>query len=161
MAKKTVIYPGTFDPITVGHIDIINRARKMFDEVIVAVSSSKDKKPMFTLEERLEMIEIATQKYSDVKAESFDTLLVHFAREKKCKTIVRGLRAVSDFEYELQLGYANRSLAQEVDTIYLMPCLNNAFVSSSIVRSILKHDNTISHLVPKNVDTYIFEKRGS
>jgi pantetheine-phosphate adenylyltransferase len=156
--KTTVIYPGTFDPITLGHMDIINRARKMFDEVIVAVSSSKDKTPMFNLDERLEMIEIAIKDCPKVSYKSFDTLLVKFSQEQNCKTIVRGLRAISDFEYELQLGYANRSLSPDIDTIYLMPSLNNAFVSSSIVRSILKHDTTISHLVPAGVDSYIFKK---
>ena len=145
------IYPGTFDPVTNGHIDIIKRACKMFDKIIVAVADNKDKNTMFSLQKRVEFMKKATRNLEKVEVESFSSLLVNFAKEKECKIIIRGLRAVSDFEYELQMGYANKSLDSEIDTIYLMPNLENAFISSSVVRSILKYSGDVSHLVPKEI----------
>jgi len=145
------IYPGTFDPVTNGHLDIIKRACKMFDKIIVAVADNKDKKTMFSLEKRVNLMKKVTKDLPKIEVESFDTLLVDFAKSKECKIIIRGLRAVSDFEYELQMGYANKSLDSEIDTIYLMPNLENAFISSSVVRSILKYNGDVSHLVPKEV----------
>ena len=150
MSKKRAIYSGTFDPITNGHIDIIKRALKVFDEVVVAVAQSSSKKPMFGLEQRVELVNKATQGMN-VKACAFDTLLVDFAKEQEISTIIRGLRAVSDFEFELQMGYANNSLDNEIDTMYFMPTLNNAFVSSSVVREILKFNGDVSHLVPNEI----------
>ena len=144
---KKAIYSGTFDPITNGHMDIIQRALKVFDEVIVAVAISKSKQPMFDIDTRVKLVEKAC-KGLNVKAISFETLLVDFAKEQGVSTIIRGLRAVSDFEYELQMGYANMSLDTKIDTMYLMPTLNNAFVSSSVVREILKFNGCASHLVP-------------
>ena len=149
--EKIAICPGTFDPITNGHIDIIVRARKIFDKVLVAVAKSSEKNPMFSLEERVKFIKAATNDIEGVSVESFDCLLVDFAQEKSVKTIIRGLRAVSDFEYELQMGYANNFLNKEIDTIYLMPSLKNAFISSSVVRAILKHGGDPSSLIPKSV----------
>ena len=149
--KKRAIYPGTFDPITNGHLDIIKRAVHIFDEVVVAVAKSSSKKPMFSLEQRVEMVELATKNMTNVKVVSFDNLLVDFAKDLNIRFIVRGLRAVSDFEYELQMGYANSSLDANLETIYLMPTLENAFISSSVVRTILSHDGDISHLVCKDV----------
>jgi len=145
------IYPGTFDPVTNGHLDIIKRACKMFDKIIVAVADNKDKKTMFSLEKRVNLMKKVTKDLPKIEVESFDTLLVDFAKSKECKIIIRGLRAVSDFEYELQMGYANKSLDSEIDTIYLMPNLENAFISSSVVRSILKYKGDVSHLVPKDI----------
>ncbi len=147
--KKIALYPGTFDPITLGHIDIIERAGKIFDGVIVAVAKSNTKKPMFSLEQRKKLIEVATQRFEDVKIIQFDNLLVDLANKLDTKIIIRGLRAVSDFEYELQMGYANASLDANIETIYLMPNLQNAFISSSVVRAILHHGGDVSHLVPK------------
>jgi len=143
-----VIYPGTFDPITNGHLDIISRAAKIFDHVIVAVALSQEKRPMFDIATRERMARLATQEFKNVEIKSFDTLLVNFCQKEGAKIIIRGLRAVSDFEYELQIGYANRSLDSEIETLYLMPSLQNAFISSSVVRSILKFKGDISHLVP-------------
>jgi len=154
-----VIYPGTFDPITIGHLDIIKRAQKIFKEVVVGISVSKDKTPMFTLDERTQMMRLATEGIPGVSVKTFDTLLVDFAQKEEAKIIIRGLRAVSDFEYELQLGFANRSLDPDIDTVSLMPSLEQAFVSSSIVRSVLKHKGDISHLVPPPVADYIREIR--
>ncbi|HIP46038.1 MAG TPA: pantetheine-phosphate adenylyltransferase [Campylobacterales bacterium] len=149
--KTIAVYPGTFDPVTNGHIDIIKRAKTIFDEVIVAIAESTDKRPMFSMQCRKEMLEIATQDMPCVRIETFDTLLVDFAKEMKTKNIIRGLRAISDFEYELQLSYANSSLDPNIETIFLMPTLENAFISSSVVRAILKHNGPITRLVPKEI----------
>lgn len=151
MKPKIALYPGTFDPITNGHIDIIERAGTIFDGVIVAVAKSVNKKPMFSLEKRKKMIEVATAHCCNIRIVSFDNLLVELAREMETNIIVRGLRAVSDFEYELQMGYANASLDPNIETIYLMPNLPNAFISSSVVRTILHHEGDVSHLVPQKI----------
>jgi pantetheine-phosphate adenylyltransferase len=145
---KRAIYPGTFDPITNGHLDIIKRACRMFDEIIVAVADSEAKKPMFTLEQRIEMVEIVTKDFPKIKVTGFHSLLVDLSDDLEANIIIRGLRAVSDFEYELQMGYANASLKKELETVYLMPSLEHAFVSSSVVRSILNFDGKVEHLVP-------------
>ncbi len=152
-----VIYPGTFDPITNGHLDIIKRASNMFDEVVVAIAVSRTKKPYFSLEKRIEMAESATSHISNTKVVGFDNLLVNLCDEVGSNIIIRGLRAVSDFEYELQMGYANASLKKELETIYLMPNLEHAFISSSVVRSILEFDGRIEHLVPESVHQIIKE----
>jgi len=147
---KRAIYPGTFDPITNGHLDIIKRACKMFDEIIVAVADSKEKKPMFTIDQRIEMVKKATKKFPKIKVVGFNNLLVNLSDELKANIIIRGLRAVSDFEYELQMGYANASLKKELETVYLMPSLEHAFVSSSVVRSILYFNGKVDHLLDKS-----------
>ncbi len=145
---RRAIYPGTFDPVTNGHLDIIKRACSMFDEIIVAVADSEAKKPMFTLEQRIEMVEVATKDFPKIKVIGFHSLLVDLSDDLEANIIIRGLRAVSDFEYELQMGYANASLKKELETVYLMPSLEHAFVSSSVVRSILNFDGKVEHLVP-------------
>ena len=154
-SKKIALYPGTFDPITNGHFDIIERASKLFDEVIVAVAVSVDKKPMFTLKERIEMTEVAIKTLSNVRVVGFDNLTIDLAHEHNAGVLIRGLRAVSDFEYELQLGYLNNSLDADVETVYLMPTLQNAFISSSIVRNLLKFNGKTEHLLPKEVQSII------
>jgi len=146
---KRAIYPGTFDPITNGHLDIITRACKMFDEIIVAVAESEAKQPMFTLEQRIEMVKVVTKDFPKIKVIGFHNLLVNLSDELEANIIIRGLRAVSDFEYELQMGYANASLKKDLETVYLMPSLEHAFVSSSVVRSILNFDGKVEHLVPE------------
>ncbi len=148
---KKAIYSGTFDPITNGHLDIIERASYIFDEVIIAVAKSESKKPMFSNKQRVEFAKIATNHIENVKVEGFDNLLVDFATKKNINTIIRGLRAVSDFEYELQMGYANSSINENLETLYLMPTLENAFVSSTVVRELIKFNGKFEHLVPKKV----------
>ena len=155
MCKRVAIYPGTFDPITNGHVDIIKRASAIFDKVFIGIAPSESKKPMFDLKDRIAMAKLATTNIPNVEVISFDGLLVNCCKEIGSKTIVRGLRAVSDFEYELQIGYANASLDKEIDTIYLMPSLESAFISSTVVRDIHRHKGKISHLIPKEVDTYV------
>ncbi|MEN4053214.1 MULTISPECIES: pantetheine-phosphate adenylyltransferase [Sulfurimonas] len=153
--RKIALYPGTFDPITNGHFDIIERARNLFDEVIVAVAESKDKKPMFTLEERIHMANVAVKEIDGVRVVGFDNLTVELAHEHDAGVLIRGLRAVSDFEYELQLGYLNNSLDESIETVYLMPKLNHAFISSSIVRNLLKFNGKTEHLLPREVQLII------
>lgn len=153
--KKIALYPGTFDPITNGHYDIIERALKLFDGLTVAVALSEDKKPMFTLDERIEMVERAIAHLDGVEVVGFDNLTVDLANTHGANILIRGLRAVSDFEYELQLGYLNNSLDNEIETVYLMPKLNHAFISSSIVRNLLKFNAKTDHLVPAEVQKII------
>ena len=153
--KRIALYPGTFDPITNGHFDVIERALGLFDEVIIAVAISQDKKPMFTLNERVEMINKATKDLRNVSVVGFDNLTVELASTHKANILIRGLRAVSDFEYELQLGYLNNSLDDSIETVYLMPKLQHAFVSSSIVRNLLKFNGKTEHLLPKEVQKII------
>jgi len=155
MQIKKAIYSGTFDPITNGHMDIIQRALNIFDEVVIAVGINASKKPIFSINTRIKLIKEATKHLKGVKVLSFDSLLVDFAQEQKITNIIRGLRAVSDFEYELQMGYANNSLDENLETVYLMPTLKNAFVSSSVVREIIKHNGKISHLVPSKIIKHI------
>ncbi|EPV6666984.1 pantetheine-phosphate adenylyltransferase [Campylobacter lari] len=153
------IYPGTFDPITNGHLDVIIRASKMFEEVVVAIAKSESKRPMFNLEHREKMVKIATKDLKNVKIATFDNLLVDLAKNLQINIIIRGLRAVSDFEYELQLGYANHMLWENLETIYLMPNLKNSFISSSIVRSICTHNGDVSKLVPQEIIPLLKEGR--
>jgi pantetheine-phosphate adenylyltransferase len=156
---KRAIYPGTFDPITVGHLDIIERACKMFDEVIIAVADSQAKKPMFSLEQRVRMVEAATTDLENVKIIGFHKLLVDLAEDLDANILIRGLRAVSDFEYELQMGYANASLKKDLETIFLMPSLEYGFISSSVVRSILPFNGKVDHLLHPTVHQMIKEYR--
>lgn len=153
--KKIALYPGTFDPITNGHFDIIERALGLFDEVIIGVAISQDKKPMFTLDERIEMTKKAIAHLDNVSVVGFDNLTVELAREHGATILIRGLRAVSDFEYELQIGYLNNSLDDTIETVYLMPTLEHAFISSSIVRNLLQFNAKTDHLLPKEVQEII------
>ena len=148
---KKAIYSGTFDPITNGHLDIIKRATNIFDEVVIAVAKSELKNPMFSHEQRVAFVEAATSHLEGVKVLGFDTLLVDLAASLEINTIIRGLRAVSDFEFELQMGYANSSINKKLETLYLMPTLENAFVSSTIVREIIRFNGKFEHLVPARV----------
>ncbi len=147
---KKAIYSGTFDPITKGHLDIIKRGLTIFDSVTVAVASSRLKMPMFDIDTRIKLVEKATEGLN-VEVKHFDTLLVDFAKKENIFHVIRGLRAVSDFEYELQMGYANSSIDKRIETIYLMPSLKNAFISSSIVRELIRFDGDFTHLVPENI----------
>ena len=154
----TCLYPGTFDPITNGHLDVVRRALKIFDKIIIAIVKSDHKKPYYNLEKRKKLVELATKDISNVKIITFDNLLVDLAKEFKINTVIRGLRAVSDFEYELQIGYANHALWDEIETIYLVPSLKHAFISSSIVRSIVTHGGDVSSLVPKEILPFLKDK---
>jgi pantetheine-phosphate adenylyltransferase len=159
-AKPTLaIYPGTFDPITYGHIDIIKRALNLFDKVIVTIAINPGKSPLFSLAERIAMIRDAFPDEGDrVQVDSVSGLLVAYAVSRKANAIVRGLRAVSDFDYEFQLALMNRKLEREVDTIFLMPGLRWIFISSSIIRDAARHGGNVSDLVPGHVEKMLKEK---
>jgi pantetheine-phosphate adenylyltransferase len=157
--KKIGVYPGTFDPVTNGHLDVIKRALKIFDELIVAVAvSSYKKNPLFTVEERLYFIRETTKELENLKVEPFDGLLVDFLKEKKAVAIVRGLRAVSDYEFELQLAHANRRLFKEAETVFLMPSEEYSFLSSSIVKEIVYFGGSVKNLVPAIVEKALKKK---
>lgn len=156
---KIALYPGTFDPITNGHFDIIERALKLFDEVVVAVAESSDKHPRFTLDERVQMVELAVKDLDRVRVVGFNILTVELAQSINATVLIRGLRAISDFEFELQLGYLNNSLQPDIETVYLMPKLKHAFISSSIVRNLLKFNGKTEHLLPASVQNVIWSMK--
>ena len=149
--KQKVIYPGTFDPVTNGHIDIITRAATIFPEIVVAVAASTAKKPFFSLSVRIELVHHAIGHLPGVTVLGFDNLLIHFVREQQARIILRGLRAVSDFEYEFQLAGMNRQLLKHVETIFLTPSEDSMFISSSLVREIAILGGDVSNFVPENV----------
>jgi len=154
----TVIYPGTFDPITNGHLDIIGRAAKMFQRVIVAVAVNRDKRPLFSLDERVAMARDVTSEFTNVEVIGFHALLVDCAREFGAQVILRGLRAVSDFEYEFQLAGMNRQLSPELETVFLTPAERYAFISSSMIREIARLGGEVSSFVPETVQRQLLAK---
>jgi len=158
--ERLVVYPGTFDPITMGHLDIINRALELFDKVVVAVARHPSKKPLFTLEERLQMIRDCFKTNKNIEVEAVSGLLVEYAYNKGAKSIVRGLRAVSDFEYEFQLALMNRRLERHVETVFLMTGFRWIFISSSIIKDAAQHGGDVSGLVPEHVQHKLREKYG-
>lgn len=152
------IYPGSFDPVTSGHLDIIERASCLFDKLVVAVAPNSTKQPMFSTEERLEMLSEVCSKFSNIQVDCFSGLLVNYAREHGATAIVKGLRAVSDFEFELQMAQMNRRLAPEVHTVFLMTTTEHSFLSSSIVKEIARLGGDISGLVPPLVEQRLRSK---
>lgn len=154
---KTAIYPGTFDPITLGHFDVIERALHLFDKVVVAVATSESKEPLFDVAKRVAMIQASVAHLDNVTVKPFNKLLVDFVKENGSNIIVRGLRNSSDFEYELQLDYVNHSLNKEIETVYLMPYLEHTHISSSIVRTLLSFDSDVKKMIPKEILTMIKE----
>jgi pantetheine-phosphate adenylyltransferase len=148
---RTVIYPGSFDPLTNGHLDVIQRATKLFDRVIVAVAKNESKNPLFTMEERLELVERAVKHLPNVEADAFDGLLVDYVQRRSAQAIIRGLRAVSDFEFEFQLALMNRKLNENVETIFMMPKDTYVFLSSRIVKEIARLGGDVSTFVPPHV----------
>lgn len=156
--KKIGVYPGTFDPITYGHIDVVERALKIFDKIIIAVSSFPRKDFLFTVEERISLIKEVFEKNENVEVERFDGLLVDYLKEKGIKIVIRGLRAISDFDYEFQMVLVNRKLNKEIETVFLMPREEFFYISSSIVKEIAKLGGNVSCFVPKNVERALREK---
>lgn len=158
MKKNTAVYPGTFDPVTNGHLDIIERASGIFDKVIVTVALNSSKAPLFTKEERMLMIREVTKKFRNVEVDSFDGLLVNFAAKRKANTIIRGIRVLSDFEYEFQMSLTNRKLAPDINTIFLMPNEKYAYLNSSLVKELAKFKGQIKCFVPDYVRKKLEEK---
>jgi len=149
--KHIAVYPGTFDPVTNGHIDLVERSLRIFNELIIAIAANPKKQPLFSLEERVKMFKAVTAKYKNVLIEGFDGLLVDYVKRKNAVAIIRGLRAVSDFEYEMQMALMNRRLDNSIETVYLMPSEEYSFITSTIVKEAASYGGDVSTLVPKIV----------
>ncbi|WP_073381379.1 pantetheine-phosphate adenylyltransferase [Edwardsiella piscicida] len=149
--SRTAIYPGTFDPLTNGHLDIVTRAAHMFDRVILAIAASPGKRPLFTLEERVAMAREVTTHLANVEVQGFCELMAHFAQRQRANILVRGLRAVSDFEYELQLANMNRHLMPTLESVFLMPAEAWSFISSSLVKEVARHGGDVDAFLPEPV----------
>ncbi|MEZ3501036.1 pantetheine-phosphate adenylyltransferase [Pantoea sp. KPR_PJ] len=152
------IYPGTFDPVTLGHIDIVTRAAHMFDQMVLAIAASPSKKPLFSLEERIELARQAVAHLPNVEVVGFSDLMANFARAQQANVLVRGLRAVSDFEYEMQLAHMNRHLLPTLESVFLMPSEGFSFVSSSLVKEVARHGGDVSAFLPEHVHQALMAK---
>jgi len=155
---RTAIYPGSFDPLTNGHLDVLQRATKLFHRVIVAVAKNESKNPLFTSAERVALLKEAVTNLPSVEVDAFDGLLVDYARKQKAQAIVRGLRAVSDFEFEFQMALMNRKLDENIETIFMMPKETYTFISSRIVKEIARLGGDISSFVPSHVEAALKKK---
>jgi len=155
---RTVIYPGSFDPLTNGHLDVIQRATKLFDRVVVAVASNESKHPLFTLSERVQMVSRSVRHLPHVEADSFEGLLIAYVEQRSAQAVIRGLRAVSDFEFEFQLALMNRKLNEKIETIFMMPKDTYTFLSSRIVKEIASLGGDVSAFVPAHVRTALAAK---
>ncbi|MDZ7795797.1 MAG: pantetheine-phosphate adenylyltransferase [Candidatus Marinimicrobia bacterium] len=155
---RTAIYPGTFDPITFGHLDIIERAVRLFDNVIVAVADNTEKSPLFTIEERAGMIEKAVESIPRVEVDKFDSLIIDYCHKRKATVLIRGLRAISDFEYEFQMALINRKIGKDVESVFLMPKEEYTYLSSSMIKEIATFGGDVSCFVPPLVKEKLHEK---
>lgn len=160
MRTNTVIYPGTFDPITNGHVDLTERAARLFDRVVVAIAHSEKKTPLFSLEERVELTRSCLSHLDNVEVEGFGILLTHFVQSKGAHCVLRGLRAVADFEYEFQLANMNRAMNPDFESVFLTPSEHLSYISSSLVREIASLDGDITPFVPAQVAQALQEKFG-
>ena len=160
MNKRVAIYPGTFDPITNGHLSVVNRALKIFDKLVIAILTNPGKKPLFTLEERIYMIKESVRNGANIEVDTFDGLLVDYAVQKKTNVIVRGLRALSDFEYEFQTALMNRKLNRDVQSIFLMTDYKWFYTSSTIIKEAASFNGDVSGLVPEVVNQKLKQKFG-
>lgn len=156
--SRTAIYPGTFDPLTNGHLDIVTRAAHMFDRVILAIAASPGKQPLFTLAERVAMAQDVTAHLPNVDVQGFSELMAHFAQRQQANILVRGLRAVSDFEYELQLAHMNRHLMPTLESVFLMPTEGCSFISSTLVKEVARHGGDVDAFLPAPVARALLER---
>lgn len=156
--QKRAIYPGTFDPVTNGHIDIVARAACMFDTVVMAIAASPSKKPMFSLQERVTLAQQATAHLHNVEVVGFSDLMANFARDQQASILIRGLRAVADFEYEMQLAHMNRHLMPTLESVFLMPSKEWSFISSTLVKEVARHNGDVTHFLPAHVHQALMEK---
>ncbi len=156
--KRTAIYPGTFDPITNGHIDLVKRGLKIFDRLIIAITTSQKKQPLFSTKERIKLIKSTLKGLKNVSVESFDGLLVEYVKSKNGIAVIRGLRAVSDFEYELQMALMNRRLAVGIETVFMMPSEEYSFLTSTIVKEVASFEGSVKGLVPVAVEKALRRK---
>ena len=157
--STTAIYPGSFDPLTMGHVDIIQRGSGLFDRIVVAVLINADKAPLFTVTERVDIVREVFRGRANVEVDTFDGLLVEYARRKQASVIVRGLRAVSDFEYEMQMALMNRTLNSDVETIFMMPAERYTYVSSRLVKEVVALGGSVKGIVPEIVERRLREKK--
>ena len=156
--KHKALYPGSFDPLTYGHLDLIDRALDIFDEVHVSIASNNEKTPLFTVSERFEMVRRALTHKKRVVISVFNGLIVEYAKKNGIKTVIRGLRATSDFDYEFQMALTNRTLAKEVDTIFLMPSETHLYLSSRLVKEIARYGGSVNSFVPKFIESHLMQK---
>jgi len=156
--KRLAVYPGTFDPVTNGHLDLLERGLRIFDEIIIAVAESPKKQPLFTIKERLKLLRETVVDRRNVRVEAFDSLTVEYAKIKGAVAIIRGLRAVSDFEYELQMALMNRRLNAVVETVFMMPSEEYSFITSTIVKEVASFGGSVKGLVPPNVEEALRRK---
>jgi pantetheine-phosphate adenylyltransferase len=159
--ERVAIYPGSFDPLTNGHVDIISRGARIFDRIIVAILHNQEKSPLFSVQERIDMARKVFADERKVVVSSFDGLLVDFARQQGADVIVRGLRAISDFEYEFQMALMNRRLVPELETVFMMPAESYTYISSRLIREVFALGGPIAGLVPAEVEFRMREKRGA
>jgi len=153
------VYPGSFDPLTNGHVDIIERGARLFDRIIVAMAVNAEKSPMFTMAERIDIARAVFRNHPNVDVESFDGLLVEYVARRQANVIVRGLRAVSDFEYEFQMALMNRELASTIETVFMMPAVKYSYISSRLIKEVFALGGKVHGLVPELVETRLQEKR--
>lgn len=156
--NRTAIYPGTFDPVTYGHLDVVSRASGLYNKVIVAVAYSQEKNPLFTAEERLEMLRKATEDIENVEVVAFEGLVVDLAKDNNAKVVLRGIRMISDFEYEFQMALTNRKLAPEIETVFMMPNESYSYLSSKLIKEVAGLGADVSDFVPVEVGAKLKEK---
>ncbi len=155
---RTAIYPGTFDPVTYGHLDVVKRASAIYDKVIVAVAESTGKSPLFSVDERCDMLKEATKEIENVEVESFNDLVVDYAARRSVRVVIRGLRMISDFEYEFQMALTNRKLNPKIETVFMMPKESYSYLSSKLIKEVARMGADVSEFVPENVNKKLKEK---